>query len=172
MCLFYFSVFPLPRVWPFPFVVFFCPQRVFRILSSVPKWSLIQQWVCILRSINEKVVSDAGWEGGFPFSCFPQVFGGLCQAPYSLPFLGVLGLICTLGPSRRVIRWAETHPLPATCPVSCEEHLFGCAELCCTDASELGFQAEKRDSWSLSAVKPSDRALVFPGDACWLGNEP
>lgn len=57
-------------------------QRVFSIFSSVSRWSLIQQWVCILRSINEKVVSDAGrGGGGFPFSCFPQVFGGRLQAP-------------------------------------------------------------------------------------------
>lgn len=47
-------------LWVVFVCLFSCRKRVFSILPPVPKWFLIQQWVCILRSINEKIVSDAG----------------------------------------------------------------------------------------------------------------
>lgn len=100
------------------------------------------------------------------FCCFPQVFSGRRQAPHSFPVSGSWGLICPLGPSKSgVVTWAETHPLPVPFPVSCAEHV-GCVDLCHTNIPEPGFHVEKeRAAWGLGTVRPSGRALIFPGDA-------
>lgn len=85
--------------------------------------------------------------------------GRLHRAPQCLLFLGSLVLI--LKPPL-TLKWscrgAETHPLPVPFPVSCEGHLFGGINLCCSDAAELSFQMEeRREARGLGIVRPSVR---------------
>lgn len=55
MCWFSFFLFIAPFLLWYSFI-----RKAYSAFSFVLKWSLIQRWVSFLRSIKEKVVSDAG----------------------------------------------------------------------------------------------------------------
>lgn len=55
MCWFSFRLFIAPFLLWYSFV-----HKGYSAFSFVLKWPLMQQWVSFLRSVKEKVVSDAG----------------------------------------------------------------------------------------------------------------
>lgn len=108
----------------------------------------------------------------FPLLLSPSLWQTVLGS-FESPVLGLIGIDLSLRAQQKWVRKVNKNPLPVPFPISCEEYQFGCANVCWTDRSKLGFQVEEeREAQGLHVVRRSGRPLMVPGDTWGQGSEP